>query len=135
MFSVLPKYAEIKSTSYFFNLSVMFFVAELLLETTATLSSRITAFAIIFKIVCVFPVPGGPSIIDKLLSNALSIAYFWLILKPNGNIVNSFSSFLIGFIILKNAPMQFSCFFSLTGSSPFKKLYNIVSGTTFFIIL
>ena len=130
----MPKYAEIKSTSYFVNLSIMFFVAELLLETTATLSPLITAFAIIFNIVWVFPVPGGPSIIDKLFSRALSTACFWLILKPNGKIVNSFSSFLIGFIILKNAPMQLSCLFSFTGNPPFKKLYNIDSGTTFSII-
>lgn len=49
---------------------MIFFVAELLLETTATFSPRITAFAIIVKIVCVFPVPGGPSMIDKLFSKA-----------------------------------------------------------------
>ena len=106
-----------------------------MLETTAILSPRITAFAIIFKTVCVFPVPGGPSIMDRSLSSALFTACFWLILNPKGNIVNYFSSFLIGFIILKNAPRQLSCFLSLTGSSPFKKLYSIVSGTTFSIIL
>jgi len=56
LFSLFPKYADIKPTPYFWSFSSTLAVAELLLETTATVSLFIIAFAIIFNIVWVLPV-------------------------------------------------------------------------------
>ena len=44
------------------NFSYTFSVAELLLDTICTVFPCINILAIIFNIVCVFPVPGGPCI-------------------------------------------------------------------------
>ena len=75
-----------KARSCFPNFSATFEVAELLLETTATDWPFKTAFAMIFKIVCVFPVPGGPCIMLIWEEKAFSTAAFWLWFSPNGKI-------------------------------------------------
>ena len=57
---MLPKDATIKPIPYLSNFSCTFAVAELLFDTTMTVFPCLTIFAMMFKMVCVLPVPGGP---------------------------------------------------------------------------
>jgi len=65
-----------KSTLYFWSFSRILAVAELLLETTATVFPLITALAIRLRMVWVLPVPGGPSITLICSFKAFSVALF-----------------------------------------------------------
>ena len=82
--SSLPNSATIKPYPFLSNFSFTFLVASLLPETNAIVLLLATKFAIMFNIVWVFPVPGGPFITDILLLFTFSTACFWLILKLNG---------------------------------------------------
>ena len=70
----LPSEAIINSSPYSENFSYIFCIAELLLDTTCTVLPEMIMFAMILSIVCVFPVPGGPSITLSLFSNAFFTA-------------------------------------------------------------
>ena len=75
----------------------MFSIAALLFDTTWQFIFLISILAMIFSIVWVLPVPGGPSMTLTLLFIAFSTALYWLELQPNGNIRKSMS---FPFIIL-----------------------------------
>lgn len=49
----------------------------------------VVKFARIFSMVWVFPVPGGPSIMDMECVRAFSTAAFWLRLKRKGKMISS----------------------------------------------
>ena len=86
LFSFLPSDATMKPKPYLYNFSNTLVVAELLLETTSTVFFCNSMFAMILRMVCVFPVPGGPCITLIWFSNAAVTALSWLALHPNGKI-------------------------------------------------
>ena len=65
-------------------LSYTFSVAELLFDTICTVFPCSKILAIMFNIVCVLPVPGGPCITLMRFSIARFTAMYWLLLHPNG---------------------------------------------------
>ena len=137
-FSFLPKSARIKPYPFFSNFSFTFFTASLLLDTTATVLFCIIAkFAIIFKIVCVFPVPGGPSIIEILLLYTFETASFWLRLNLNGYIKSIFSFWgFFNFFLFKKYSNTLSfgtecnLLYSFSKNVPFW-LFSVFSSFTF----
>ena len=84
LFSLLPSDATINDMPYFSNFSHTLAVAELLFDTTITVFPWHTILAMIFNMVCVFPVPGGPCITLIWCSKAAATAFFWLALQPKG---------------------------------------------------
>ena len=84
--SLFPRGATINDVPYFSNFSITLVVAELLLDTTNTVFPWRTMLAIIFSIVWVLPVPGGPCITLIWCSKAAATAFFWLALHPKGYI-------------------------------------------------
>ena len=59
-FSLLPSGATMNARPYFSNFSCTFVMAELLFDTTSTVSPFLTILAMTLRMVWVFPVPGGP---------------------------------------------------------------------------
>ena len=81
---LFPSSAINSPYSYFDSLSRTLSTAALLLDTTPTVFPCISRLATMFRIVCVFPVPGGPSITLTRLPSARCTASFWLALQPKG---------------------------------------------------
>ena len=83
---LLPNFAHSEPNPCFSSFSKTFCVAELLLESTAIVLFWQIRFAMIFKIVCVLPVPGGPSITLIWLPIAFCTASYWDLFAPKGKI-------------------------------------------------
>ena len=84
LFCTLPNCATIKPRFSPSSFSATFSTAELLFDTTRTVLSAISKLAMIFSMVCVLPVPGGPCMILTWCVKAASTAAFWLALHPKG---------------------------------------------------
>lgn len=84
LLAVLPSNATMNPISYLDNFSSTLTMAELLLDTTWTVLPRTRILAMMFRIVCVFPVPGGPCTTLIWFSKAAWTAFCWLALQPKG---------------------------------------------------
>ena len=86
LLAVLPSNATMNPISYLDNFSSTLTMAELLLDTTWTVLPRTRILAMMFRIVWVFPVPGGPCTTLIWFSKAAWTAFCWLALQPKGKI-------------------------------------------------